>query len=585
MRAIGFGSAIMLSMVGALGACDGEGPGTTVSISTQPLTLQGVEDACYTLEVRNDVGETVWSLGHVCATQYGDGVGSITYIGTCDATDNDGVDGAKNTVTLTLENLYTAPANPADYGVNAVDDGEWENPCSQYADGSEVDPNGDGHPACTQTFDCVENADVAAPFDITVVRSANQGFFDVLVDFEDVFCSAKVDCADELLFNPATSQRDETAVLAFACTAGENADTHLYLSDVYIACTKGFGFYNVTSLDPSAGFGNIGETASMEDGYGAGIGLGSDVTPGDVVVNDYAIYAGTEQLDPYNKAYWNIALQVNSKELFDPFLTGEGNPTTGRKCYLNAWGTASDGPLDDAATHPDAVSPYVHFMVPLNGGPVDNPSKTLDCTNNGLDDNETLSGVTTEYDGFSQILCFENELVPDFGDDNVTLSHYEQFNGPPIGNPSYSGGITCQFDWSAMPEEFGPNNSRPGEVTALVYFDANKNGTRDSGEAIHSQMNVGIQPAGPLSGTTFGTQTITAGSTTFTNVVAGSYVVTFQGPVEDASASWWSENGGPCVRAAHTIQVPNAGKYRTIGNTVPPEVVEFGFQCVDREQE
>jgi len=41
---------------------------------------------------------------------------------------------------------------------------------------------------------CVANTDVAVTFDLTIVRDATQGFFDVAVTFRDIFCSAKKLC-------------------------------------------------------------------------------------------------------------------------------------------------------------------------------------------------------------------------------------------------------------------------------------------------------------------------------------------------------------------------------------------------------
>ena len=101
----------------------------------------------------------------------------------------------------------------------------------------------------TRDVACAPNADVAVAFDMTVVREAQQGFFDVAVTFQDIFCSAKLDCEKDgadgpepltLLFNPLTGAREATAVLAFSCTAGPDAPaTYLHLDDLRIGCTDG----------------------------------------------------------------------------------------------------------------------------------------------------------------------------------------------------------------------------------------------------------------------------------------------------------------------------------------------------------
>ncbi len=138
-----------------------------------------------------------------------------------------------HTVTLWLENLF-------DVGGSQIPPGEWDNPC----------PTGGAAPGCSLEFQCSENEDVAVTFNLTVMRDANQGFFDVAVNFEDVFCSAKLDCSyDEnhngnvdpgeeikMLFNGQT--RDYTAIIGLACTAGpsDNDTTTLHLSDVRVRC-------------------------------------------------------------------------------------------------------------------------------------------------------------------------------------------------------------------------------------------------------------------------------------------------------------------------------------------------------------
>ncbi len=109
---------------------------------------------------------------------------------------------------------------------------------------------------------CEENADTRVDFNITLMREANQGFFDIAVTFDDIFCSAKVDCAYaggrpiELVMGP-DGRRVPTVVWALACTDGSPGgavatSTHLYMDDVVLDC-DGTRF----TVSPSDGPGNV----------------------------------------------------------------------------------------------------------------------------------------------------------------------------------------------------------------------------------------------------------------------------------------------------------------------------------------
>ncbi|MFT7582300.1 MAG: hypothetical protein ACI9MR_003982, partial [Myxococcota bacterium] len=126
----------------------------------------------------------------ICATQFGNGPGGDwSYIAPCDASD----DARSHTVTIWLDTLdVTGPATPLSPG------DDYHDPC----------PTG-----CALPVTCTENADTPVNFNITVMRTAGQGFFDIAVSFDDVFCSAKLDCAYgpddpiELLFDPELQTR------------------------------------------------------------------------------------------------------------------------------------------------------------------------------------------------------------------------------------------------------------------------------------------------------------------------------------------------------------------------------------------
>ncbi len=174
---------LALSSLGLLGACAAdEGPKGPLTVAVAPLTLPGIADVCYGLTVFNGnpsgSPDTVWSLEGICSSQYGNSTGGdITYIGTCDADS-----GTNNYVQLILESIEN---DQDDFLLDQTDvepgqDSDFINPCADAGD-------------CILDFPCKENEDVFVEFNITVMRDAEQGFFDIAVNFEDVFCSAKAD--------------------------------------------------------------------------------------------------------------------------------------------------------------------------------------------------------------------------------------------------------------------------------------------------------------------------------------------------------------------------------------------------------
>ncbi len=326
-------------------ACSGGAEPRGLEIAVTPLTLPGITNACYDLTVTNGLGATVWSRTQVCSTQYGDGEGAITYIGTCDASPG----AEQTTVALTLTSLSTGvPAAPL-----PVD--SYANPCPAGA-------------PCTQTAVCKENADVKITFDIAIMRDAKQGFFDIAVNFDDVFCSAKFDCAAaDLLFNPFVQPvaRDTTAVLGFACTAGAQQPTFMHMSDVVITCDGGATTITLNPNDP-AGPGNLGPRNASGD-----------------FVYEHATYYGDEfpgNTAGIEKCYWNMAIG-----LWEDRLAGH----TG--CTLTARATASSQQLVAGTTPANTVWPVVTFTIPLT---LDENNR-LACGSNAMD--AVGSGVTTDY--------------------------------------------------------------------------------------------------------------------------------------------------------------------------------------------
>ncbi|MCA9515732.1 MAG: hypothetical protein KC635_12370 [Myxococcales bacterium] len=252
----------------ALAACAGEPapapstPGARLDLHVGALSLPGVGRVCYDVRVENEATATVWERGAVgqsaaegdattiCSDAYGDGAGGgVAYVGTCDASS------PEHTVRLWIDSIEDENGAPLT---------DWRDPCPA---GTEGDPGG-----CTKPAHCDPNADTPVAFDLTVMRAANQGFFDVAVEFDDIFCSAKLDCfyddagtePIQLLFRDGV--RSQTAVIGFACTGGAGgAGTVLHASDVKVVCGDGGVGTPVGAV--AAGFG----TFTLGDGSMVGM--------------------------------------------------------------------------------------------------------------------------------------------------------------------------------------------------------------------------------------------------------------------------------------------------------------------------
>ena len=370
-----------------------------MTISSAPLTLPGIGHACYDIAVTNaadGAGETVWSRGTpnhqvpagadvpeagdpdaVCSGRFGNGAGGgVTYVGTCDA----GTSGANvNSVTIWIDGLYYG-ADRGDVYIDPDGPDGWRDPC--------------GTSGCTLNVPCRDNEDAPVEFNLTLMRDAQQGFFDVAVGFEDVFCSAKADSCYDLttpirqIFGDDKSDpagRDHTTVIGFACTAGPDrvdregavvdVATELILSAPSVVCADGIAF-----------------TLPLEANLG-----GLDTQPsntGDYTLH-YGAFFGAEQLScgqapgsgaplSCNKAYYNLAIDIDN-------LAGQGL----RDCVFTMQGTAQDGNarvFDDAtAVLLDGHATYgaVRYDVPLVDG--DGPV----CDAHPLD-GTTLTGAPSQ---------------------------------------------------------------------------------------------------------------------------------------------------------------------------------------------
>jgi hypothetical protein len=337
---VGLLAAPILGLVACAGGAPAPSPKSNFAVNVAPLALRGIGNAVYTITVRNGATptpDTVWTET-VSSNDYGDGVGALTFIGTCDATRN------PHSVTLSLDELYD------DNGALLASPGDYKSP----------------GPVTLTGVECRENEDVRVEFNLTIVRSARQGFFDIGVNLKDVFCSAKVDCSPALLHN-GPDGRDTTVIVAFACTSGAGAGTSgaqptwLYLTPLTLTCVDPLGV-----LPPLTQV-IIPSTAVQEGNQG----------PASPMLFQWAVYTGLEDFQDINKCYWNHALGLDL-DVIGP-----------RSCTLTTTGTATDVPLVGAQIPANQVFPVVSFEVEV----VDEEGNL--CGNNGLD--QPGSGVETAY--------------------------------------------------------------------------------------------------------------------------------------------------------------------------------------------
>ncbi|MCA9513423.1 MAG: hypothetical protein KC635_00615, partial [Myxococcales bacterium] len=339
--------AIPLVALAVTACADGGAPadaGPGVAITVSPLSLPGVTRAVFDLVVENEAGDTIVARTLDSRT-YGAPDGSLSYVAPCDATSND------NVVRITLTDLYTGTD-----GATPVDPSSW------------VGPGAIEKPA-----HCDPNGDTAVRFDLTIVRKAQQGFFDIAVSFADIFCSAKLDCVSpdapsedlELLQRPGGA-RDLTAVLALACTSGSGSDTWLYLEPPVIRCDN----FAPVVVDPS-GEGNVDLDAFPSAN-----------------ASDYLFAASVSRTPPGSAGngvvFWNVAMGLD-----------ESRFAAAGTCRLEARATATAAPLGATTTEFDlgagAVYPVVTWNVELSTG------AGRSCSRDSVD--VAGSDVVTRYAG------------------------------------------------------------------------------------------------------------------------------------------------------------------------------------------
>ena len=342
-----------------------DGPGARLAIDVAPLNLVGVGDVVWDLEVVNGATtpETVWQR-RVSSSRYGDGAGSASYVGTCDAASN------PNVVSVWVVGVYAAAVTDAGSFNRGATDGVG---AVTFTGAPVLFQNPTTTAALTREVNCLENSDVAVAFDVALMRPAQQGFFDIAVNFNNIFCSAKFDCCDDansndtcdtgedidLLFTAGLG-RGRTMVLGFACTAGTDGGdaTTLYMDDLAFDCTSpASGFVADFSVNPAAATpGNQCVAGDM-----ANCDAVTDPLPAeaDTYLFQVAVFRGDELLQSggglAHKVYWNVALGVTA-DIGD--------------CVLRTQATA-DNPNDafdglvGGVVSAGAVYPYVVWDVAL----------------------------------------------------------------------------------------------------------------------------------------------------------------------------------------------------------------------------
>ncbi len=353
-------------------AADGQG---SLAVNVAPMSIPegfpSVSEVVYSIIVRDSNGNIVFDENQISTNQFGNSDGSLAYVGTCNAVDenddnNQGTsDAALNTVELVIDGVKVNGGVPLEEGV------DFKNPCPAPGFGEKL-------AACNQKLLCVENDDTKVEFNVAIMRDANQGFFDIAISFTDLFCSAKLDCQEEFLSadvdgsgNSFSFEPARTEVLGFACATGEGKDTFLYMSEINLDC------------------GSAGQwryRASAPEGTQLS---GTGLEPGPVA--QWSVFRETEDVRPYHKGFWNFAVVLKA----------------GQECTITAQATASSEVFQEGYSPLNTRYPVVNFEVDASSTSC-HPNQALDAPG---------SGVVTDYLPLSNNgICFTNSgFVPPLG--------------------------------------------------------------------------------------------------------------------------------------------------------------------------
>ena len=193
---------------------DGRPPETAATVSVAPFELPGVDSVRYVLEVGTPQDNAMATV--IRREIVSDGPqGSFSYIAPCVAGPTE-----QELAQVTLEVLEVRDEDgPVDVLLP---------------------------PPLTSTFTCRTNADTPVEFNVAVMRPARTGFTDLLVDIDEVFCSAKADC-DPTLVPGDDGERGVGLVTGLACTANPQGTAELAQTLVYAADLRCAAPADVTS--------------------------------------------------------------------------------------------------------------------------------------------------------------------------------------------------------------------------------------------------------------------------------------------------------------------------------------------------
>lgn len=182
-------------------------PSGEVQIAIAPLEFPDIVGATFELTIFDSLNTAIYYNPAVSSDEYGTPDGRTLFVAPCSAghspTPGVGAPGTEiNTVRIRLLEVR-------------IEGGQRLTPSK----GDAIFP-----PAVSRDVLCTENADVRADFLLTIARRAQQGFVDVVVQIQDIFCSTKVSCEQRLMADPESPYTPgPTLVTGFACTDGEES--------------------------------------------------------------------------------------------------------------------------------------------------------------------------------------------------------------------------------------------------------------------------------------------------------------------------------------------------------------------------
>ena len=374
----------------------GGSPESTLRVTVSALSLDGLSDACYSLSAWNTSilgmlpanyppANLVWERTPICASDFGIGNGGagdvqttgITYVGACDAS----VD--TNDVALVLDNLYRGGEASISQGGGsgtAVPANEFQNPCPASR-------------PCVLSAPCEPFEDTPVSFDLTIMRDGGKGFFDIAVRFKDVFCSAKFDCG----YNDGSpiqqvlgldGQPKPTAVLGFACTAGTDQPSHLYMTKLHVECDGGVS-QDILPQNSGVLF-DAPHALPLGAAYPTDAVFQAVVSLGELVDTSFTQY------------YWNVALGFDLSRASNCTLTARATATEG---------AFADVTLGSGLTPDHTTYPYIDFEIPIDtigsGAAQRLTCAANDGFRNKLNDTANGSGVKTTYTDVTVRRCFD----------------------------------------------------------------------------------------------------------------------------------------------------------------------------------